>query len=202
MQLRIDVDYPFTSRWTSFFYTLVGGKRFFSYWYRYLENSKIIANMINESKENVKAYWFFTYKTLPDGQMLELISNSKHEIGLHAVNNIDKELKKLERVTTLKIRYYTVHGIKRFFAKIIWKHFRKLKIKDEKLQLFDFELASVDRLCYDYDEDKAYNITKESISKGNVVHFHPDWLFQWATLNKHAPYYNVLEKLLNLSEQK
>ena len=54
IKLRIDVDYAYPSRIKSFIYTalnLKGGRD-------YLKNSKTLARMINESPEEVKAYWF------------------------------------------------------------------------------------------------------------------------------------------------
>ncbi len=39
--------------------------------------------MVNESKRNTKAYWFFTPTTLPDEEMLELMHNDKHETAVH-----------------------------------------------------------------------------------------------------------------------
>jgi len=78
IKFRIDVDYPYSSRVRSFIYTALNikiGKD-------YLKNAKIIARMINESSKEVKAYWFFTPKTLPDKEMLKLLSNTRHEIAL------------------------------------------------------------------------------------------------------------------------
>jgi hypothetical protein len=43
--------------------------------------------MINESPKEVKAYWFFTPKTIPDAELLKLLNNSKHEIALHIRKN-------------------------------------------------------------------------------------------------------------------
>jgi hypothetical protein len=66
IKLRVDVDYPYPSSVRSFIYTSLGtrmGKD-------YLKNSKIVAKMINESTKEVKAYWFFTKKTIPDKELL------------------------------------------------------------------------------------------------------------------------------------
>ena len=86
--LRIDVDDPYPSRLRSCLYTAlgIGASK------EYLKNSKIIARMINESPQNVKAYWFFTPKTIPDKELLALIDNSRHEVALHIANDPYKEL--------------------------------------------------------------------------------------------------------------
>ena len=71
IKLRIDVDYPYPSRLRSFIYTALKikvGKD-------YLKNSKILARMINESPKEVKAYWFFTFKTIPDEEMLAMLND-------------------------------------------------------------------------------------------------------------------------------
>jgi len=62
IKIRIDVDYAYASRPKSFVYTFLKRKPRKNY----LANSKIIANMINETPCEVKAIWFFTPQTLPD----------------------------------------------------------------------------------------------------------------------------------------
>ena len=62
----------------------------------YLKNSKMAAKMINRARRDVKAYWFFTTKTIPDEELLSLLDSQKHEVALHVVNNPSKELKLLE----------------------------------------------------------------------------------------------------------
>ena len=91
IRIRIDVDYPYTSRIRSFLYTALGIKTSRAY----LENSKIIARMINESERDFRAYWFFTPKTIPDKELLKLIDNSKHEVALHIVNYPTHGIEKL-----------------------------------------------------------------------------------------------------------
>ena len=69
IKLRIDVDYPYPSRVRSFIHTALNvqvGRN-------YLKNAKILARMINDSNEEVKAYWFFTPKTLPDNELLDML---------------------------------------------------------------------------------------------------------------------------------
>ncbi len=67
IKLRIDVDYPYTSRAKSFatVYLKRNGKG-----QDYLRNACIIAKMVNESAKDVKAYWFFTPYTVPDKRLL------------------------------------------------------------------------------------------------------------------------------------
>jgi hypothetical protein len=38
----------------------------------------------------------------------------------------------------------------------------------------------------------------ESIKKDEVLHIHPDWLFQRGTMNHRGPYYEVLKEVLNV----
>ncbi|MGC8912286.1 MAG: hypothetical protein ACP5K8_09460, partial [Nitrososphaeria archaeon] len=97
--LRIDVDYPYSSRLKSFIYIALNLKPTRGY----LRNPKIIARMVNESSKNVRAYWFFTPKTLPDTELLRLINNDRHEIALHIVNDPFEDLKLLEKVSGRKI---------------------------------------------------------------------------------------------------
>jgi len=95
IQLTIDVDYPYPSRVKSFLYTVVKlklGKD-------YLKNSKTIARMVNESKREVKAYWFFTPTTTPNEELLQVLDEEKHEVALHVATNPNAELKLLEKAT-------------------------------------------------------------------------------------------------------
>ena len=69
IKLRIDVDYPYPSRLKSFLYTALNIRTSKDY----LKNAKIIARMINESPKEVKAYWFFTPKTVPDRELLDML---------------------------------------------------------------------------------------------------------------------------------
>lgn len=120
IKLRIDVDYAYPSRIKSFVYMALN-KRIGS---DYLRNSKIIARMINNSAEEVKAYWFFTPKTIPDEELLTLLDNKRHEIALHIVNDPNRELKLLEKVTKRRMDYYTFHGTSRFLSRIMWKRWK------------------------------------------------------------------------------
>ena len=116
IKLRLDVDYPYPSRTKSFLYVALRIKRKKSS--DYLRNAHIIARMINESKQEVRAYWFFTPYTVPDERLLDLLNPEKHEVALHVVNKPFEEWKQLEKETNRKVQYYTVHGTKRLFTKI------------------------------------------------------------------------------------
>ncbi|MGB9756714.1 MAG: hypothetical protein ACPLVJ_02910, partial [Candidatus Bathyarchaeales archaeon] len=153
--LRIDVDYPYPSRMRSFIYTAFGIK----FGRDYLKNSKIIARMINESPKKVKAYWFFTPKTLPDTELLRLINNDRHEIALHIVNDPFEDLKLLEKASDKKIKYYTIHGTARLLARILWKRwmFKEPKIPSNYplKSFYEFPTFGLDVLCYNHSVEQA-----------------------------------------------
>lgn len=129
MKLRIDVDYPYPSRLKSFLYTALNMKTSKDY----LKNAKIIARMINESPKEVKAYWFFTPKTIPDKKLLGMLDKERHEIALHIVNSPYEEMKLLEKTTGRRLNYYTIHGTSRLFARVIWKRWRLRCLKSRKI---------------------------------------------------------------------
>ena len=108
IKLRFDVDYPYPSRAKSFLSLALGIKSKIGK--DYLKNARIIAQMINESPKQVKAYWFFTPYTIPDKKLLALLNPEKHEVALHVANNPDKEWKNLENQTGRTVQYYTIHG--------------------------------------------------------------------------------------------
>ncbi|MEM4703881.1 MAG: hypothetical protein QXJ02_02290 [Candidatus Bathyarchaeia archaeon] len=197
IKFRIDVDYPYPSRIKSFIYVFLGIKKSKDY----LKNSKIIAKMMNETRKKVKAYWFFTIKTLPDEELLSLLNNNVHEIALHVVNNPNEELRKAEEVTGRKINYYTIHGTERLFGRIIWGRWRRKVPKiPETFPLKSFhELPTIglDRLCYFHSAEEAQKIAEDKIRKGYVVYFHPIWLFQRGTLNHRGPFYEALRRILS-----
>jgi hypothetical protein len=122
--IRLDVDYAYPSRYKSFFYTALSSKKPHR---NYLKNSKIIAKMVNESKLDVKVVWFFTPYTIPDKELLNMLTPDRHEVALHVANKPYAELEALEKATGRKVNYYTVHGTARLLGKIIWK--RKLNQK-------------------------------------------------------------------------
>ena len=201
IKLRMDVDYAYPSRLRSFVYTALGkrsGKN-------YLKNSKIIARMINESEKSVKAFWFFTPTTIPDDEILMMLDENKHEIALHVATNAFKELEALEQATNRQISYYTVHGTQRLVMRLLWK--RKLSQAKAPIPV-DFPLKSfyvfptigLDVLCYANPFHKVMEIVEQGISKGDVLHIHPDWLFQRGTVNHRGPYYDVLKTVLGVDE--
>ena len=149
---RVDVDYPYPSRIRSFIYTTAGIKMGKDY----LKNSKIAARMINESSKEVRTYWFFTPKTIPDMEMLALLDPARHEVGLHIANDPLGEMLLLERRTGRKIRYYTTHGTARLLARVMWNRWKGTpKIPDNfPLQSFYvYPTLGIDKLCYMYDTD-------------------------------------------------
>ncbi len=201
IRIRIDVDYPYASRIRSFMYTAFGIRTS----KEYLKNSKIIARMINESKKEVKAYWFFTPKTIPDQDLLKLVDNPKHEVALHIVENPCVELRNLEQKTGKKANFYTIHGTARVLARIMWKRFKSKAPEipsDFPLQSFhQFSTTGIDNLCYLYPNEKVKEIVEENIRKGDVVYFHPIWLFQRGKMNHRGPFYEVLKWILDVDER-
>lgn len=201
IRIRIDVDYPYTSRIRSFVYTAFGIRTS----KEYLKNSKIIAKMINESRREVKAYWFFTPKTIPDLELLKLVDNPKHEVALHIIENPWVELRDLEQKTGKKINFYTIHGTARVFARIMWKRFKSRAPEipcDFPLQSFhQFSTTGIDTLCYLYTFRKVKEIVEENICRGDVIYFHPIWLFQRGKLNHRGPFSEVLKWILDVGER-
>jgi hypothetical protein len=201
IKLRIDVDYPYPSRTKSFLYTAFNLKASRDY----LKNSKIMARMINESPKKVKAYWFFTPKTIPDGELLNLLDEERHEVALHIVNEPYEEMEILERVTGRKLRYYTIHGTARLLARVIWKRWKAKTPKiPEKFPLesfYQFSTFGLDRFCYANNSTKTVQVVRKKISEGKIVHIHPGWLFQRGKINYRGPFYEVLRILLTVDEE-
>jgi hypothetical protein len=169
----------------------------------YLKNSKIIAKMVNESPQEIMAYWFFTPQTTPDGELLALLHPSRHEVALHVATQPYLEWEKLEKATNRKVKYYTVHGTARLLARLIWRR----KIWEAKAPIpagfplksfYDFPTIHLDRVCHENPTCRAVAIAQESISKGEVLHVHPEWLFQRGTRNPRGPYYETLKILLDV----
>jgi len=201
IKIRLDVDYAYPSRLWSFFFTTLNVKTRKNY----LKNSKILAKMFNESKEDLMAYWFFTPYTTPDKELLALLNPDKHEVALHVATNPYEELDRLEKATGRKVKYYTVHGTARLLARLMWR--RKLweaRVRipaDFPLKSFyDFATLHLDRVCYDHDTEQALKIAHDSIAKGEVLHVHPEWLFQKGTFNHRGPYYEVFKVLLHVDK--
>jgi hypothetical protein len=201
IKLRIDVDYPYPSRLRSFIYTAFN----ISVGKDYLKNAKILARMINDSPRHVKAYWFFTFKTVPDEELLGMLDAEKHEVALHVVNHPYAEKEFLEKATGRHVSYYTMHGTARFLGRVIWKRW---KAKAPEIPP-DFPLQSfhkvptflLDWCCYARSPAKAVEIAEDSIIQGKVIEIHPDWLFQRGTLNHRGPYYRVLRRILEVDEE-
>lgn len=199
LTFRIDVDYPYPSRIRSFIHTALdieAGRD-------YLNNCKIIARMISESKKEVKAYWFFTTETLPDNEMLKLLEGDKHEIALHIVNNPEAELKRLERATGRKISYYTIHGTARILARMMWRRWNRGVPQiphDFPLTSFhQFHSIGLDRLCFSCQSvGQVHRILEEFVRKDFTVLFHPIWLFQRGKLNHRGPFYRNLRRMLDV----
>jgi hypothetical protein len=196
LRIRIDVDYPYPSRLRSFIYTTLGLRAGSDY----LKNSKIVAKMINDSGIEVRAYWFFTPKTIPEKELLGLLDNSKHEVALHVVNKPYEELKLLEESTGKKINYYTIHGTARLLARIMWKRWKTKAPKipnDFPLQSFhQFPTLGLDSLCYSRPTDQALKIAEDRMREGYVIYFHPIWLFQRGKLNHRGPFHETLRRIL------
>ncbi len=202
IKLRLDVDYPFPSRFQSFLFTALNAKTSRNY----LKNSKIIAKMVNESPEEVMAYWFFTPQTTPDSELLSLMHSDRHEVALHVATQPYLEWEKLEKATNRKVRYYTVHGTARLLARLMWRR----KLWEAKAPIpagfplksfYDFPTLGLDRLCYEKPTYQAVKTAQESIARGEILHVHPEWLFQRGTLNHRGPYYEALKALLKVDSE-
>jgi hypothetical protein len=199
IKIRLDVDYPYPSRFQSFLFTALNTHTNKNY----LKNSKIIAKMINESPEEVMAYWFFTPQTTPDSKLLALLHPDRHEVALHVATKPYPEWENLEKATGRKVKYYTVHGTARLVARLMWR--RKLWEARAPIpagfplkSFYDFPTLGLDRLCYERATGQAVKTAEESIAKGEVLHVHPEWLFQRGTLNHRGPYYQTLKTLLDV----
>ena len=203
IKLRIDVDYPYPSRLKSFIYTALNSKKQRK---GYLKNSKIIAKMINESPIEIRAYWFFTPFTVPDQELLGMLNPDRHEVALHIATKPYEELEHLEKVTKRKVNYYTVHGTARLLARVIWR--RKLNQAvvpiptDFPLQSFyAYPTLGLDVLAHTCSVEEATRQAEESIAKSEVLHVHPEWLFQRGRFNHRGPYYEVLKEILQVDKE-
>lgn len=201
IKIRIDVDYPYPSRARNFIHTAAGIRAGTDY----LRNSKIIAKMINESPLEVRAYWFFTPKTVPDKELSVLLGNDRHEIALHIATDPWKELRLLEKTVGRKVNYFTIHGTARLLTRIMWRRWKEKKPKIPKgypLQSFyQFPTLGLDALCYTHTTEQALRIALKGVGEGLVLHFHPDWLFERGKLNHRGPFYEVLRRILEVDEE-
>jgi hypothetical protein len=203
IKLRIDVDYPYASRAKSFLYVALRIKSARSA--GYLKNARIIAQMINESPKNVKAYWFFTPYTIPDKRMLDLLNEERHEVALHVAAKPFEEWKALENKTSRKVQYYTIHGTQRLFARLLWG--RKLS-QSQAVIPNDFPLISfhdfpprtmsLDRNRYLHGYESVVKQTQDWVEQGVIMSMHPEWLFEVAEKTKRGPFYDVLKTMLEV----
>jgi hypothetical protein len=201
IRIRLDVDYPYPSRLQSFLFTALNLHTSRNY----VQNSKIIAKMINESPEEVMAYWFFTPYTTPDEELLTMLHPERHEVALHVATKPYAEWEKLEKATNRKVKYYTVHGTARLLARLMWKR----KLWEAKAPIpanfplksfYDYPTIHLDYVCYHNAPSQALKMAQNSIMKGEVLHVHPEWLFQHGTLNHRGPYYETLKTLLQVDK--
>jgi hypothetical protein len=202
IKLRLDVDYPYPSRAKSFLYVALRIKRKKSS--DYLKNARIIARMIDESQQEVLAYWFFTPYTVPDKRLLDLLNPEKHEVALHDINKPFEEWKELEKETNRKIQCYTVHGTERLFTKLIWHRWSKSEaVIPPDFPLLAFQQPkdlSLDRERYRIGFDKALQGTYDWIKAGLALSIHPDWLFSKTKLSQRGPFYDVLRTILRVDK--
>ena len=201
IKLRIDVDYPYPSRTKSFLYVALRIKS--KNGENYLKNARIIARMINESPREVRGFWFFTPYTIPDKRLLELLNPERHEVALHVANKPIEERKNLEKATGRTVKFYSIHGTQRLFAKLLWG--RKLNqtqaIIPSDFPLEDFHkltTMSIDRERYKLGLDKTVTCVEEWIEHDVVLSFHPEWLFEKTEKNQRGPVYDVLKTVLKV----
>ncbi|HSQ48699.1 MAG TPA: hypothetical protein VLL96_03335, partial [Candidatus Deferrimicrobiaceae bacterium] len=204
IKLRLDVDYPYPSRRKSFLHVALRTKSKKSQ--DYLQNACIIARMVNESPQQIKAYWFFTPYTIPDKRLLDLLNPEKHEVALHVANKPFEEWKTLEKETGRRVQYYTIHGTERFFAKLIWG--RKLSQSqaaipvDFPLKSFhEFKNLSLDRLRYDLGFEKAVKGVSDWAKDEFALSIHPEWLFEKTDKGLRGPFYDVLKTVLDVDKE-
>ncbi len=199
IKIRVDVDYPYESRLKSFL--SVALRRKSKNGHDYLRNVFIIARMINESPKEVKAYWFFTPYTIPNKELLDLLNPERHEIALHVATKPFKEWKKLEEQTGRVVKYYTIHGTKRKFARLLWgrrlSQAQAVIPSDFPLESFhEHHTMSLDRVRFQEGPEKTLFEAQKWSDMGIVLEIHPEWLFKVG--GGRGPYYGVLERLLEV----
>ena len=202
LKLRLDVDYPYSSRMKSFLYTALNRRPSKNY----LRNSKIIAEMINDSPMELSAIWFFTTHTTPDSELLELLHSNRHEIALHIATDPYAEMARLEKATQRKLRYYTVHGTERILARLMWRRMlwqAKIDVPSgfPLRSFYVFPTLGLDLVCYEKPREEALRIAEAAIAKGEFLHFHPVWLFQRGTINHRGPVYETLKEILKVDKE-
>jgi hypothetical protein len=170
-----------------------------------LKNAKIIARMINGSPKEIKAYWFFTPKTIPDRELLDMMDDERHEVCLHVANRPVEEMQLLEKATGKKLRYYTIHGTSRLLTRVIWKRWKtKTPVIPENFPLesfHQFPTFGLDAYCYAKTRGKAVEIATQKIAEGIVLEIHPEWVFQRGTINHRGPFYGAFRSILQIDEE-
>lgn len=161
--------------------------------------------MFNDSKEEIKVYWFFTIKTLPDRELLTMLDNSKHEIALHIINSPYYELKLVEKITKQEIKYYTIHGTSNLLSRVLWRRWKNRYPTIPKnffpQSFHQYPTLPFDALCYRHPVSIAYKIAQENIIKRKIIEIHPEWLFQKGKINRRGAYYQTLKKLLKTDKE-
>lgn len=201
--LRIDVDYPYpSSRVKSFLYVALGIKR--RKGVSYLKNARDIAEIINASPKQVRAYWFFTPYTVPNQTLLNLLDPERHEVGLHLATDAVKELERLKKETGREIKYYTFHGTENAFAQLLWKRKlgQKQAIVPKNFPLKSFHdfatTASLDRRMFEAGLESVKEEAKKWVNSGSVISMHPEWLYKRGEKNRRGPFCEALKIILGL----
>ena len=135
-----------------------------------------------------------------------MLNPDRHEVALHVANNPYREWKILENETKRKVNYYTIHGTSRLFAQLLWRRKRgegQAKVpSDFPLKSFhDFPKVGLDVLCYANSTAQVIKIAETSIARGEVLHIHPEWLFQRGKINHRGPFYDVLKSILEVNRE-
>jgi hypothetical protein len=112
----------------------------------------------------------------------------------------------LEKATGRRLHYYTVHGTARLLARLIWRR----KLWEARAQVprgfplksfYEFPTIGLDVVCYEKSLAQAMKIAAASVAKGDVLHVHPEWLFQRGTINHRGPFYKVLRQVLEVDKE-
>ena len=184
--LRIDVDYAYPSRLKSIVKMVFKIKKQDK---DYLKNCMIIAKLINQSKKEIKAYWFFTSYTIPNKELLTLLNEDKHEIGLHLIKNGSKETSLLQQITQKTIQYYSIHGTKGVCNQLLWG--RNIGQQQTNIPI-DFPLKSIHEFA-------TSSLDFGVIQEDAMLSLHPDWLFKKSKSDR-GPTIKMLTNLLQSND--
>jgi hypothetical protein len=66
---------------------------------------------------------------------------------------------------------------------------------------YEFPTLGFDLVCYNNPPSRAIGIGEKSIAKGEVLHVHPEWLFQRGTINHRGPFYEPLRRILQVDKE-